>query len=199
MRAQTHLFHSFDSLFYSYSCVAHHLESQRLAVAYEKGPIVIYDLRTGTRSHVLEASDWTSRITSIILFTFFIFHFLLQGHYTKSTCLGFSNDAHHLASYSDIECRVLIWKLSSSSISMFLNSTLKPFRNFHIDPQFHMTESNSNQGQGQGQVQEKEKEKEKDWQDVQFLWKSDDLVELITKSGKIAKFSLHQIVDIHQV
>lgn len=91
-----------------------------------------------------------------------------------------------MASYSDIECRVLIWKLSSSSISMFLNSTLKPFRNFHIDPQFHVPEATYSS-------------QEKDWHDVQFLWKSDDLVELITKSGKIAKFSLHQVVDIHQV
>lgn len=94
-----------------YSFVCFHHPSQRFAVAHEKGPILIYDLKTGTKCHILE------------------------GLKHKAESVSFSPDGTMIAAFSDMDCAVSVWKITTNigGIAMFLSGGgMKPFKVFHI-------------------------------------------------------------------
>lgn len=81
--------------------VSFHQESQRMAVGTGDNAIVIYDLKTATRWHVLE------------------------GHKNTISAVAFSENGKALASYSFVECAVRIWQASSSFLGILSGAQLQ--------------------------------------------------------------------------
>lgn len=105
-----HVTHLLQTLMGVYGFIGYHQGTQRLAIAHDKGPILVYDLRTGANSHALE------------------------GLKHRADYIAFSGDGHMLAAFSDIDCVVGVWKVTvtTSGIAMFLSGGgTKPLRLFH--------------------------------------------------------------------
>ena len=76
--------------------IAFHGPTQRLAVGTHDGPIIMYDVKTGTRL------------------------FVLNGHSRPVTACSFAPDGRRFLSMSlDEEC-VLIWRLNAGLMDMFV-------------------------------------------------------------------------------
>eukprot|EP01113_Clastostelium_recurvatum_P031289 TRINITY_DN3889_c0_g1_i3.p1 TRINITY_DN3889_c0_g1~~TRINITY_DN3889_c0_g1_i3.p1 ORF type:complete len:1460 (+),score=297.90 TRINITY_DN3889_c0_g1_i3:131-4381(+) len=90
IKATTAVLHTMVS---KYPMVSFHTDSQRLAVGTAECSVIIYDLKTATRWHVLE------------------------GHKGPITAVAFSDSGRALASYSMAEGLVRIWNAHTSFLS----------------------------------------------------------------------------------
>jgi len=77
-----------------YPMVSFHQESQHLAVGTKEAMIVIYDLKTATRWHVLE------------------------GHTGPISAISFSTNGKMLSSYSIHDCEIRLWQTTSSLLGI---------------------------------------------------------------------------------
>jgi len=77
--------------------VSFHQESQRLAVGTHHNVIIVYDLRTGTKYHVLE------------------------GHTSSLTSVSFSASGKYLVSYALDESKVRFWSTSTGLFGLVNN------------------------------------------------------------------------------
>lgn len=93
----------------AYSFVRLHKQQQRLLVGGMDGVIVMFDLRTGTRSHIFE------------------------GHTKPVTSLAFSPDCKHICSYSFEEVTIRVWNVPAGFMSI-LNMVCKPIKTLIVDP-----------------------------------------------------------------
>lgn len=85
-----------NQLVQTYPMIAFHGPTQRLAVGTHDGPIIMYDVKTGTRL------------------------FVLNGHSRPVTACSFAPDGRRFLSMSlDEEC-VLIWRLNAGLMDMFV-------------------------------------------------------------------------------
>ena len=84
-----------NELVQTYPTIAFHGGTQRLAVGTHDGPVVLYDLKTGTRLYVLD------------------------GHKGAVTACSFSPDGRRFLSMSLAEELVLIWQLHAGVLDMF--------------------------------------------------------------------------------
>jgi WD40 repeat protein len=89
--------------------VSFHQESQRLAVGTKDAAIVIYDLKTATRWHVLE------------------------GHKSAVTAVAFAYSGKMLASYSLEDAEVRFWATTSSFFGI-LGSAPHCLRVIQVNP-----------------------------------------------------------------
>lgn len=90
-----------------YPMVSFHQESQRLAVGTNENVIIIYDLKTATRWHVLE------------------------GHKNSVSAVAFNDNGKALASYSITETSVRIWQTGTSFFGI-LGSQPQCVKNFAV-------------------------------------------------------------------
>ncbi|KAL6041424.1 hypothetical protein QOT17_024947 [Balamuthia mandrillaris] len=93
LKGATTVLHSLVKLF---PMVSFHQKTQRLAVGSERAVIVIYDLKTATKWHVLEG-----------------------GHKSAITALLFNRKGDTLASYAMEDSNVVIWGTKSSFLYVF--------------------------------------------------------------------------------
>lgn len=80
----------------SFPTVSGHKTAQRLAVGTSKGVILIYDLRTATRWHVLD-----------------------KGHTGPVTAMAYNAEGDKLASYSLVDGHVVVWATKASFFEYF--------------------------------------------------------------------------------
>jgi hypothetical protein len=80
----------------SFPTVSGHKTAQRLAVGTAKGVILIYDLRTATRWHVLD-----------------------KGHTGPVTAMAYNAEGDKLASYSLVDGHVVVWATKTSFFEYF--------------------------------------------------------------------------------
>lgn len=73
-----------------YPMVSFHQESQRLAIGTKDSVIIIYDLKTASRWHILE----------VYMKFIFFFLILIKGHHSAITAVSFVTNGKILASYS---------------------------------------------------------------------------------------------------
>jgi len=92
-----------------YPMVSFHQDTQRLAVGTKDSVIVIYDLNTATRWHVLE------------------------GHKKSISAVAFSDNGKNLASYSVEDSEVRIWQTTSSFFGI-LGSHPHCIQNYKVNP-----------------------------------------------------------------
>lgn len=105
--------------FKTYPFIDFHSEKQKYAVANDRGPIVIYDLKTGTKSFVLESSICAR--ASVISLSPDANHVCALTNRVSAANMEKPKTAH--SSYRS----VCVWRLSSSNIlSLFATSTIKP-------------------------------------------------------------------------
>jgi len=90
-----------------YPMVSFHQESQRLAVGTSENVIIIYDLKTATRWHVLE------------------------GHKSAVSAVAFNDNGKALSSYSIMETTVRIWQTGTSFFGI-LGSQPQCVKNFTV-------------------------------------------------------------------
>jgi WD40 repeat protein len=90
-----------------YPMVSFHQESQRLAVGTNENVIIIYDLKTATRWHVLE------------------------GHKNSVSAVAFNDNGKALSSYSIMETSVRIWQTGTSFFGI-LGSQPQCVKNFSV-------------------------------------------------------------------
>jgi WD40 repeat protein len=92
-----------------YAFVDYTKESQRLLVGGMDGVIVLFDLKTATRSHTFE------------------------GQTRGVTALSFSADCKHICSYSFEEVTVRVWNVPSGFLSI-LNMVCRPIKTIVVNP-----------------------------------------------------------------
>ena len=72
--------------------VSFHHDTQRLAVGTQIGAIAIYDIRTSAKWRVLD------------------------GHKGRVVCVQFNSNGHYLASYSNSDLTLRLWKVGNSGL-----------------------------------------------------------------------------------
>lgn len=90
-----------NELVQTYPSISFHRESQRLAVGTHDGPVVLYDLKSGTR------------------------YCVLSGHAKGVTACSFSPDGRRFLSMSLEEERVLIWNIGTGLLNMLPNAVAR--------------------------------------------------------------------------
>ncbi|PKI84489.1 hypothetical protein MVES1_001576 [Malassezia vespertilionis] len=98
-----------NELVKTYPSIAFHGPMQRLAVGTHDGPVVLYDLKTATRLYIL------------------------GGHSTPVTACSFSPDGRRLLSMSLESEVVLIWRLSTGFLDIFVPGAISRLARSH-DP-----------------------------------------------------------------
>lgn len=95
----------------SFTMIAFHHETQRLAVGTPNGPIAIYDVRTSAKWKILE------------------------GHQKNVICVEFDPKGNLLASYSAIDLTLRLWRVGNSGFfSAIMGGTGKSIKDFKLDP-----------------------------------------------------------------
>lgn len=95
--------------------VAFHQTTQRLAVGTQKAVIIIWDLKTATRWHVLEVCH----LLPLSCEVFGNPPYAQQGHRGPVTAIAFNSRGDMLASYSVADGRVLFWNTKPSITHIF--------------------------------------------------------------------------------
>lgn len=95
----------------TFSMIAFHHDTQRLAVGTPSGPIAIYDIKTSSRWKILE------------------------GHGGKVDCCEFDIKGNLLASYSAADCTLRIWKAGNAGFfSTIMGGTGKTYKEYKLKP-----------------------------------------------------------------
>lgn len=137
LKAATQVLHNLVSQFPN---VSFHQTTQRLAVGTQKAVIIIWDLKTATRWHVLEVTFlpvelfWLFPLSSSLPSLFSLFslfslsvvvflnspsHKTQQGHRGPVTAVAFNQRGDMLSSYSVADGRVLFWNTKPSITHIF--------------------------------------------------------------------------------
>jgi WD40 repeat protein len=133
LQATTKVLHTLVS---QYPMISFHQDSQRLAVGTNDNVIVIYDLKTATRWHVLEVRKGKKKKKNyfffcscsfyfisffafgqqFIFFFIYFFFFFLKGHTGAITALSFSENGKFLSSYSIVDNQVKFWSTTAGFV-----------------------------------------------------------------------------------
>lgn len=93
----------------SFSMVAFHHETQRLAVGTPSGPVVIYDVRTSAKWKILE------------------------GHVKDVMAVEFDSKGNILASYSSVDSTLRLWKVGNAGfLSTIIGGTGKSIKEIKL-------------------------------------------------------------------
>lgn len=115
--------------FRTFPFIDYHSDKQKYAVASDKGPIVIYDLKTGTKNNVLES---LSSRASVISLSPDVTHICALTN--RSPITNTSKEMIHRS--------VCVWKLSSNILSLFATSSSKPCMAYAFGSESSKTVSN---------------------------------------------------------
>jgi len=117
-----------------YPMTTFHQDSQRLAVGTNKGTIIVYDLKSASRSNFLEVSIIRSiSLFKIVFFLTNIFLFSFQGFTSSVTATALSQDGKHLAAYSLEDGIVHVYQTPWGSLFFaFSSAPSRPFASFPI-------------------------------------------------------------------